>query len=340
MSTFTPTRAPESLTKHVAPIDAGAETVGAAFLGDIGAFALADGNVLLYAGDGEITRAPAHPDGAILSVAHDGERMITGGDDGRVVATIADGSVETIADEKSKWIDAVAISSDGAIAWSAGKSVKARDAKGRVKQWTPPSSVRGLVFAPKGYRVAIAHNNGASLWFPNTDAKPDNLDWKGSHIDAMWSPNGRFVVTSMQENQLHGWTLPDKQHMRMSGYPAKTRSMSWSHDGLWLATSGADAVIVWPFQGDKGPMGKPPRECGVRPSKVSAVAFHPKALIIAAGYDDGCILMCRLTDASELLVRPAGKEGGAITALAWDAAGRKMLFGSREGAAGLLTLPV
>lgn len=339
MSTFTPTRAPESLTKHVAPIDAGAHVLKATFLKDVAALALADGRVLLRDDDGQ-REIIAHPDHGALVCADDGRRLVTGGDDGRVVAVAAGGEMEEIANEKGKWIDSIACGSDGAVAWSAGRAVKARDGKGRVKQWTPPSSVRGVAFAPKGYRLAIAHNNGASLWFPNTDAKPEALEWKGSHIDIEWSPNGRFVVTSMQENQLHGWTLPEKQHMRMSGYPSKTRSMSWSHDGLWLATSGADAIIIWPFQGDKGPMGKPPRECGVRPAKVTSVAFHPKALIVAAGYDDGCILMCRLTDASELLVRAADKAGGAISALAWDASGRRLLFGSAEGAAGLLTLPV
>ncbi|MBN9064229.1 MAG: hypothetical protein BGP06_10880 [Rhizobiales bacterium 65-9] len=340
MSTFTPTRPPESLSKNVAPIDAGAHVLGAAFLGGTAALALVDGRILLLDEDGAVSEAVAHPDSGALVCAADGRRLVTGGDDGRVVATSAGGEIETLGDEKGKWIDAVACGPDGAVAWSAGKSVKARDGKGRVKQWTPPSSVRGLVFAAKGYRLAVAHNNGASLWFPNTDAKPDLLEWKGSHLDVMWSPNGRFVVTSMQENQLHGWGLPEKQHMRMSGYPAKTRSMSWSHDGLWLATSGADAVIVWPFQGEKGPMGKAPRECGVRPAKVSAVAFHPKALVVAAGYEDGCVLLCRMTDASELLVRPADQAGGAISALAWDSGGRRLLFGSREGAAGLLTLPV
>ena len=89
---------------------------------------------------------------------------------------------------------------------------------------------------------------------------------------------------------LHGWRIADRKHMRMSGYPAKTRSVDWSHDGGWLATSGAEACIVWPFQTKDGPMGKAPRECGVRPAKVSRVACHPNALIIAIGYEDGWIL--------------------------------------------------
>ncbi len=143
----------------------------------------------------------------------------------------------------------------------------------------------------------------------------------------------------MQENALHGWRITDKAHMRMTGYPAKTRSMSWSHDGAWLATSGAEAAIIWPFSGKDGPMGKAPRNaaCGVRPVRVSRVAFHPASLVLAIGYEDGFVMLVRLTDASELPVRMSA--GAAVSALAWDASGRRLAIGGAEGFAGLLTLP-
>jgi WD40 repeat protein len=219
--------------------------------------------------------------------------------------------------------------------------VRARDNKGAVKTFEAPSTVRGLAFLPKGYRLAVAHYNGVSLWFPNASAAPETLEWKGSHIDVTTSPDGRFVLTTMQENTMHGWRLADGKHMRMSGYPGKTRSLSWSSDGHWLATSGAQACIVWPFATRDGPMGRSPRECGVRNAKVSRVAFHPQAPILAIGYDDGWVLLCRLTDDAEVLVRGprAGEDTSAITALAWDGKGKRLLFGSVSGAAGLVELP-
>jgi WD40 repeat protein len=326
-----------SLTQSVTAYEAGAHVTAVAWLGDAAAFALGDGGVLL-AKDGASQRVAAHPDGAVLVAASDGARLVTGGDDGRVALTKPDGSTETLAEAKG-WIDALALHAGGAVAFSIGKRVTARDDKGREKTFEAPSTVRGLAFAPKGYRLAMAHYNGATLWFPNTDAKPEILDWKGSHLDVTWSPDGRFVVTSMQENALHGWRLqPDKGHMRMSGYPSKTRSLSWSDDGKWLATSGAEAAIVWPFDSKEGPTGKAPRECGVRPARVSRVAFHPKALVLAIGYEDGCILLVRLTDASELLARHP-REGSGITALAWDDNGKRLAFGGQDGQAGVLTLP-
>lgn len=329
-----------SLTEHVTPIAVDAYAVAAAFLGDRPALALGDGRILVQDTDGTLHTHIPHPDGAILVAASDGTRVLTGGDDGHVVATMPDGTSDTLADEGGRWIDALALGSSGALAWSAGKRVAARDGKGRIARWDAPSSVRGLGFSPKGYRLACAHYNGASLWYPGTKATPDFLEWKGSHLDVTWSADGRFLVTTMQENALHGWRLaPDSGHMRMTGYPAKTRSLAWSHDGQWLATSGADAVILWPFGSKEGPTGKPPRECGVRHSHVARVAFHPHVYVLAAGYDDGAILLVRLNDGAELLVRAAMHGTGPVTALAWDRRGARLLFGTAGGAAGLLTLP-
>jgi WD40 repeat protein len=327
-----------SFTEHVAPVDAGEHVVAACFLKGTPVFALADGTVLLVEG-GEEKRVAPHPDAGILVALPEGQALVTGGDDGRVVRTTADGASEELGNERGKWIDALAVSGSGAVAWSTGRKVTARDEKGRLRHLEVPTTAQGLSFAPKGYRLAVSHYNGVSLWFPNTEAKPEMLEWKGSHLDVTFSPDGRFVITSMQENSLHGWRLPEKVDMRMSGYPSKTRSMSWSHDGQWLATSGADAAIVWPFTTKEGPMGKPPRECGIRPSRVSRVAFHPGALVVAIGYDDGFVLLCRLADGSELLVRRNDAESGAITGLAWDRQGKRLAFGTAQGRAGILTLP-
>jgi len=327
-----------SLTEHVTLIEAQAEVVGAFFLGRLPVLVLANGEAIL-AEIGAETRLKVHEDGAILTAASDGRKVYTGGDDGKAFALDATGKIEALAQEKG-WIDALA-ARDGAVAWSSGKTVRARDAKGEVKTFTAPSSVRGLGFFPKGYRLAVAHYGGASLWFPNVQGEPDSLNWKGSHLDVTVAPDARFVVTSMQENALHGWRLADKNDMRMTGYPAKTRSFAWSHDGNWLATSGAEGCIVWPFAGKDGPMGKAPRECGVRSDAlVTAVAFHPGALVVAIGYDDGWVLLVRMVDAAEILARrtPAG-EADAISALAFDAKGARLAFGTRGGVAGVLDFP-
>ena len=70
--------------------------------------------------------------GGILSVACDGARIVTGGDDGKVVATDAKAQSETLAtDAKHRWIDRVALGPDGAVAWAAGKQAFVRSRQGR-----------------------------------------------------------------------------------------------------------------------------------------------------------------------------------------------------------------
>jgi len=330
----------QSMTQYVTALATDAEIVAGAFLGDVPAFALASGEIALFDGT-QSRKVIAHEDAVILVGQSDGAHLFTGCDDGRVVATAADGSTQEIAKEKG-WIDALVVRGDGPMAWASGKNVFARNEKGDVKNMSAPSSVRGLSFMTKGYRLALSHYNGVSLWFPNMAAEPEFFKWAGSHLDVTVSPDGKFIVSAMQEAALHGWRVQDHKDMRMTGYPSKTRSFSWSADGHWLATSGAEACIIWPFQSKDGPMGKGPRECGVRPAKVTRVAFHPRSLVVAIGYDDGWVMICRITDAAEILVRsvPAEDKAGAISTLSWSADGGRLLFGAEDGAAGVLDLPV
>jgi len=199
-----------------------------------------------------------------------------------------------------------------------------------------PSTVGGLAFAPKGLRLAVAHYNGVTLWFPNMAANPEFLEWAGSHLAVTFSPDNKFLVTAMHEPAMHGWRLADNRHMRMSGYPGRVRSMSWSAGGKGLATSGADTVIIWPFASKDGPMGKEPAMLAPLQARVSMVACHPKQDIMAAGYGDGTVLMVRLEDGAEILVRRNG--GGAVSALAWNARGTLLAFGTEDGDAGIVEL--
>jgi WD40 repeat protein len=321
-------------TRHIA---AGAPVVGAYFLKSGAVFVLGDEALLFVTGNAEPRRVVVH-DGAILTAASDRERIVTGGDDGKVVAAKPDMTTTTIAvDPKHRWIDHVAIAPDGAVAWSAGRDAYVQSRSGGPHKLEAPSTVGGLAFAPKGRRLAIAHYNGVTLWFPNApDAAPERLEWKGSHVGVIFSPDGRYLVTAMQEPALHGWRLTDGKHMRMSGYATKVQAMAWTADGKGLATSGAPQLIVWSFHGKDGPMGKEPRVLAPAEHQVSTVACHPQKDVIAAGYEDGLVLLVRATDGAEVLARrPAGSP---VSALAWNAKGTAVAFGTEEGDAGIVDL--
>src|ERR1700737_4919522 len=325
-----------SVTARVRPVAIGMPVTAVHFLGDNAAFVGAEENIFLVSGQGEISPVAVHG-GGILCAASDGPRSARGGDDGKRVALGAKGEVTLLAtDSKRRWIDNVALHPDGAVAWSVGKTAFIRSGKNEEKSLDVRSTVGGLAFAPKGLRLAVAHYNGVTLWFPNMAAKPEFLEWAGSHLAVTFSSDNRFLVTAMHEPALHGWRLADNRHMRMTGYPGRVKSMSWSAGGKWLATSGADNVIMWPFASKDGPMGKEPAMLAPLQARVAMVACHPKQDVLVAGYSDGTVLMVRLHDGAEILVRRNGS--APVAALAWNAGGTLLAFADEEGDAGLLEL--
>jgi WD40 repeat protein len=338
MSAFDPGESASivSVTDKVRAIAIGAPLTAVHFLGDNAAFVGAEENVFIVGGGGEVSPVSVHG-GGILCAASDGARLVMGCDDGKLVALDAKGEVALLAtDPKRRWIDNVALHPDGAVAWSAGKTAYVRSGKNEDKTLDAPSTVGGLAFAPKGLRLAVAHYNGVTLWFPNMAAKPDVLEWAGSHLSVTFSPDNKFLVTAMHEPALHGWRLADNRHMRMTGYPGRVRSVSWSAGGKALATSGADSVILWPFASKDGPMGKEPAMLAPLQARVTTVACHPKQDIFAAGYSDGTVLMVRMTDGAEILVRR--NAAAPVAALAWNGKGTLLAFAAEDGDAGLLPL--
>jgi hypothetical protein len=326
-----------SIVERTRAVAAGAPVVAVHFIGDNAVFVLGEESLLLVAPDGAERRVAVHG-GAILSAAADGTRIVTGGDDGKIMAVAANGESAVIAaDARHRWIDHVALGPDGAVAWSAAKTVSVRAKKGEDRTLDMASTPGGLIFLPKGFRLAIAHYNGATLWFPNApDARPESLEWKGSHLGVTVSPDGRFVVTAMQEPTLHGWRLADRQHMRMSGYSARVRSLAWTADGDWLVSGGSAQIILWPFQGKDGPMGKQPKMLAPAEARVEVVACHPKQAAVAAGYADGMVLIVRAVDGAEILAKRPGD--APVTALAWSGDGKMLAWGTEDGEAGVIGL--
>ncbi len=302
------------------------ETAGAVF-------ALGDGSVAFEAGP----RHEAH-EGAVLAAAPHptGVGVITGGDDGRLCWSRAAGA-QALAQTRG-WIDAVAASpASGLIAFAAARNVEVRDAKvpDFRRRFEHPASVAALAFDPKGRRLAAATYGGVALWYGRiAEQTPVMLRWAGSHIGLAFSPDGRFLVSSMQEAALHGWRLADAMDMRMGGYPAKVKSLAFAEGGSLLATSGAQGVVLWPFSGAGGPMGKQAMEIGADEA-VLVTRVAGEGVRLAAGLEDGRLWTCNLTTRAVETLKPAS--GVAITALAMR--GGRIAWGDEAGRAGVIDAP-
>lgn len=259
--------------------------------------------------------------GAVLCLAAEGSSgfVLTGGDDGRFLRLSPDGAIEEVASFGTRWVDCVAAGS-GVYACSSGRNAYAwRAGNTESISLEHPSTVGGLAFDAKGRRLAVGHYGGATVWEHGKRRwQANKLYWKGSHGTVAFSPDGKYVVTSMQENALHGWRLRDKADMRMSGYPAKVKSFAWVGTEPFLATSGADEAVCWPFGGKDGPMGRPPATCAYGGKQLCTSITGLAGLDgVFAGFADGCVLAGRISNDAEtedLVIK--GSSGSPVAALA------------------------
>ncbi len=298
------------------------------------AFVAADGSV--YLGTELLATLPS---GALCAATGGAGRLLIGAEDGALYVTDAGGAAHALTAPLKKWIEHVAAVPDGHMIAAVGRQVILVGPDGAEKhRWSHESAVTGLALDPKGKRFAASHYNGVSLWWLNSPAAARTLlEWKGSHTGVSWSPDGKFVVTAMQELALHGWRVADKANMRMAGYPSKTKSMVWTQKGKYLATSGAPPIVCWPFHTKDGPMGKAPLELPTDSVAFStAVACHPARDIVAAGYQDGAVLLFRMEDQADLQIADGG--GAAVAALGFSADGTHLAFAREDGSAGIVDL--
>lgn len=316
--------------------------------GDWVAAALGDGTMAMLPareGDDAPQRVGVHEGIALSLVADaDGVGFLSGGDDGKVCLLEPDAKAPTLlAEHKGKWIDHVAADDVGnRRAYAYGKMVQMLDEDGQSlgAPLEHGGGIGGLAFSPNGKRLAASHYNGVSLWWTNAkEQKPVKLEWKGAHAETIWHPDGKILLTSMQENALHGWRLADMAEMRMQGYQGKIHALGWTPKAKYLATSGAGQVICWPFFGG-GPWGKAPLALGPdREALVAAVAPHPKDEMLAAGYADGMIIMAPLDGRSELIIHPpAATQGASVIGLVWNAVGDGLFAALENGTILLFTI--
>jgi WD40 repeat protein len=305
--------------------------------GKTAAFALGDGRVRLLSADikdaaGAATD-PVHK-GAVLSLIADptSDGFITGGDDGRLLRIAPDGSATELANQKGKWIDKLASHrASGTVAASVGKMAMVLDKSGEVREFGPhQSTVTAVDFSKDGGRIACSHYDGITVWsIGQVTLPPRRFGWRGSHVALKWSTDGKFIATGTQENDIHVWRIAQASDMRMAGYPAKVKSLSWSADARWLYTSSQPVFTAWPFAG-KGPEGKPPLQFGDEGAGLfTVVAAHPTAEFVAGGYDSGELQLGDIKMRRSVVLKMS--DGSAVSALAWSPDGFRLAVGNDNG---------
>ena len=292
-----------------------------AFNGESGAAAWSRGGVH----DGGVLSMSVHPKGTAFATA---------GQDGRVLIwSAADGQVSRAIDAGSGWAENVAWSPDGQrLAASCSRQVYVYDADG-AEVWRSdehPSTVSAIAWSSVR-ELATACYGRVSFFNAATGELRQKLEWQGSLVSMVLSPDGGIVVCGSQDKSVHFWRRSTGQDSEMFGYPIKPSALAFDDTGTLLATGGGEAVTVWSFR-KKGPEGTRPGVLEFHVQPVTTLAFAPGAMRLASGGREGAVVVWSLQrngkggplgaavvagEVAELCWRP---DGSALAAL--DARGR------------------
>ena len=295
-----------------------------------------DGSVRIFTSGQSSDAIKAHK-GIVLCMSKDGNHILTGGDDGRFLKISLDGVVTEIGNFGTRWVDNVT-ANNGSLVCSSGKIVYLWSPNNKEpKLFEHNSTIGGIAFDTKGKRLAVSRYDGVTLWKKDYTKKwvSSNLIWKGSHNIVSFSPDGKYLVTSMQENAIRCWRLKDKIDFAMSGYDRKIKSFAFVGETSYLATSGAlgmgvAAAICWPFDGE-GPMGRQPTCLSYTGNnEVTFVEPFPSENAIFAGLSDGSVFLSEIENKNNTIII-RGFTGSEVSAIAVTDDSSSILIGDMNG---------
>ena len=276
-----------------------------------------DGTVRYFRPNSSVPHVVNAHSGVVLCMAKKGDHILTGGDDGRFLEISNTGVVKEITNFGTQWVDAVASHADNFACSSGRKAYLWSNNNTKSISFDNSSTVGGLAFDKSGNRIAISSYGGVTVWQRGDRRwKSTRFVWKGSHGKVTFSPDGKYLVSSMQENEIHGWRIRNKVDLAMSGYPKKIKSFTWVGDTPYLVTSGANEAICWPFNGKEGPLGRKP-VCVANGGEqyVTFVEKLPGENAVFVGFQDGSVILSEIDETKKafLIRQPTGSSVSTIS---------------------------
>ncbi len=262
--------------------------------------------------------------------SHDGGTLFTAGQDGKVNAyKAATGEQVFSIAPGGKWIDHLSWSpAFRSIALSDGKLAKIYKETGTISVESPvhESQVSGVAWSPDGKLLATGCYGGVRIWDPQAAKCIQTMEVADKVTFIIWSPSAKFVATGLQAETLYVGRRNSTDHLQMSGYPSRTRSLSWTPDSLLLATTGGKATIIWNF-GGKGPENSRPRILEGHEDNVTQVAFDFWGAKLATACEEGIV---NVWDAKKWGHMHTTKLGGGVHAMGWRPDNQVLVTGDAD----------
>lgn len=268
----------------------------------------------------------------VLDLDWHGDRLLLGGQDGRVARWDVDDAAAVTAWSGRGWVSSVAWSPRGDH-WAAaagrqvvldGRAVGELDA-----------TVTDVAWTPDGTRVGVSTYGGVRWYDAATGEETRRFGWKGSLLALALAPNGRWLAGGAQDASIHLWRLWSGEELQMTGYAAKVDVLAFDPGSRWLAVGTVGEVNLWDFAG-KGPRGTRPKRLDGFTRRVTAVAWSgtPAAPVLAAAGADGTVGVWTVGRSARRIVDWTVED--EATALAWHPDGRQLAIGTGGGRVGVL----
>ncbi len=148
-----------------------------------------------------------------------------------------------------------------------------------------------VMFGADSRTLAIAVGNDIHLWDSKSKKERGRLKGHTDTIIAMaFSPNGRILATSGNDNTIRLWDVERKQERYMVELAEKVSSLAFSRDGTMLATGDLGRLVrIWQFQPGSSKELVEDKVLKGHTNWIPAVAFNPITQLLASLGNDNTV---------------------------------------------------